>query len=248
MRRLAAILCVAAASTAAAVGNWTTLATTAEVSRENGDAHWVSWIETASRERCAPPGSTVSEGTDQDFFNCLSHTIHVRNEGALPVQCRLSLDLTTPNYQGHTSEDADVVIFPASRRWVGSAGPTTSLVKSHAVSCVAILAEPAPLTVAAGCRAEVKARDIDYYYPRAAIRSQQEGTVRVEYSTVAGRQWTRDILVVRSSGVETLDEAALRYMRYQRVTSNCPEQRFRYDVEFKLTPWMRAMNAPHVDY
>jgi TonB family protein len=246
VRRLAVILCVAAAGTAAAVGQWTTIATTAQVSRQAGAARWVSWIESATRERCAPPGSAVTEGTDNDFFNCLSHTLHVRNEAALPVQCRLTLDLTAPNYQGHASESADVVVFPDGRRWVGSMGPTTSLVKSHAVSCVAIPAEPAPLMVAAGCRAEVKAQDTDYYYPRGAIRSQQEGTVQVEYSIVAGRQWTRDVQVVRSSGVETLDEAALRYMRYQRVSSNCPEQRFRYDVEFKLTPVMRDLYRPQI--
>ena len=246
MRRLAAILCIATASTAAAVGQWTTIATTAEVSREAGAARWVSWIESATRERCAPPGSAVTEGTDQDFFNCLSHTVHVRNEGALPVQCRLTLDLTAPNYQSHASESAEVVVLPNSRRWVGSVGPTTSQIKSHAVSCVAIPADPAPLPVAAGCRAEVKAQATDYYYPRAAMRSLQEGTVQVEYSTVAGQRWTRDVQVVRSSGVETLDEAALRYMRYQRVNSNCPEQRFRYDVEFKLTPVMRDLYRPQI--
>jgi TonB family protein len=247
MRRLAVILCVAAASTAAAVGQWTIVATTAEVSREAGAARWISWTESATRERCAPPDSGVTEGTDRDFFNCLSHTVHVRNEAAVPMQCRMSLELTAPNYQGHAREIADVVVFPEGRRWVSSMGPTTSVIKSHATSCVAIPAEPAPLVVAAGCQAEVKAREIDDYYPRGAIRLQKEGTVQVEYSTVAGRQWTRDVQVVRSSGVESLDEAALRYMRTQRVSSNCPGQRFRYDVEFKLTEIMRHMYQPQIN-
>jgi len=35
-------------------------------------------------------------------------------------------------------------------------------------------------------------------------------------------------------------------MRYQRVNSNCPEQRFRYDVEFKLTPVMRDLYRPQI--
>jgi TonB family protein len=248
MRRLAVILCVAAASTAAAVGQWTTVATTAEVSREAGAARWISWTESATRERCAPPDSAVTEGTDQDFFNCLLHTLQVRNEAAVPMQCRLSLDLTAPNYKGHASEFADVVVFPEGRRWVSSMGPTTSLIKSHAASCLAIPAEPAPLILAAGCQAEVKAREIDDYYPRGAIRLQKEGTVQVEYSTVTGRQWTRDVQVVRSSGVESLDEAALRYMRSQRVNSNCPGQRFRYDVVFKLTEIMRHMYQPRIDH
>ncbi len=247
MRRLAAILCVAAASTAAAVGQWTIVATTAEVTQEAGAGRWVSWTESATRERCAPPDSVFTEGTDRDFFNCLSHTLHMRNEAATPLQCRLSLELTAPNYKNHTREGADVVIFPEGRRWVSSMGPTTSLIKSHATSCVAIPAEPAPLVVTAGCQAEVKAREIDDYYPRGAIRLRLEGTVQVEYSTVAGRSWTRDVQVVRSSGVASLDEAALRYMRSQRVNSNCPGQRFRYDVEFKLTEIMRFMYQPTYD-
>ncbi len=246
MRRLAVILCVEAASTAAAVGQWTTVATTAELSREAGVARWISWTESATRERCAPPDSGFTEGTDRDFFNCLSHTVHVRNEAAVPMQCRLSLELTAPNYKGHASEIADIVVFPEGRRWVSSMGPTTSLIKSHATSCVAITAEPAPLVVAAGCQAEVKARDIDDYYPRGAIRLRQEGTAQVEYSTVAERRWPTDVQVVRSSGFESLDEAALRYMRSLRVSSNCPGQRFRYDVEFKLTEIMRHMYQPTI--
>lgn len=248
MRRLAVILCAAAASTAAAVGQWTIVATTAEVSREAGAARWISWMDSATRERCAPPDSGFTEGTDQDFFNCLSHTVHVRNEATTPMQCRLSLELTAPNYKGRTSEGVDVVVFPDGRRWVSSMGPTTSLVRSHVTSCVAIPAEPAPLIVAAGCQAEVKAHDVENYYPRGAIRLQKEGTVQVEYSTVAGRQWTRDVQVVRSSGFESLDEAAIRYMRVQRVSSNCPGQRFRYDVEFKLTEIMRHMYQPTIDH
>jgi TonB family protein len=241
MRRLAAILCVAAAGTAGAVGQWTTVATTAEMSREAGAARWVSWTESATRERCAPPDSAVTEGTDRDFFNCLLHTLQVRNEAAVPMQCRLSLDLTAPNYKGHASEFADVVVFPEGRRWVSSMGPTTSLIKSHVASCVAIAAEPAPLPVTAGCQVEVKTHDIDGYYPRGAIRLQQEGTVQVEYTAHADRRSMRDVQVVRSSGFESLDEAALRYARFLRASSNCPGQRFRYDVEFKLTEVMRHM-------
>jgi TonB family protein len=247
MRGLAVFLCAAAASTAAAVGQWTTVATTAEVSREAGAARWISWMDSATRERCAPPDSAVTEGTDQDFFNCLLHTLHVRNEAAIPIQCRLSLELTAPNYKSRTFEGADVVIFPDGRRWLSSMGPTTSLIRSHAVSCVAIPAEPAPLAVVAGCQAEVKGREIDDFYPRGAIRLRKEGTVQVEYSTVAERRWLTDVRVVRSSGVESLDEAALRYMRSLRVSSNCPGQRFRYDVEFKLTETMRHMYQPQTN-
>lgn len=248
MRRLAVILCVAAASTAAAVGQWTTVATTAEVSREAGAARWISWTESATRERCAPPDSGFTEGTDQDFFNCLSHTVHLRSEAAVPMQCRLNLELTAPNYKSHTFEGGDVVIVPDGRRWVSSMGPTTSLIKSHAASCVAIPAEPAPLAVAAGCQAEVKAREIDDYYPRGAMRSRKEGTVQVEYSPAPDRRGPRDVQVVRSSGSEALDEAALRYMRSLRVSSNCPGQRFRYDVEFKLKEYMLHMYQPTIDH
>lgn len=246
MRLLAAILTFGAVGTAVAVSQWIEVATTAEISHQSGDARWVSWTDSFTRERCAPPGSPLSEGTDRDFFNCLAHNLHLRNVGTMPVQCRLDLELTAPNHEGHTREGADVVVFAGNRGRVSSVGASTSLIASHATSCVAIPMEPPPLIVAAGCRADVQARDIDPFYPRSAIGPQQEGTVQVEYSTVADRQWTENVTVVRSSGVESLDQAALRYMRSVRVTSNCPGQRFRYDVVFKLSPLLREMYRPQI--
>jgi TonB family protein len=71
-----------------------------------------------------------------------------------------------------------------------------------------------------------------------------EGTAQVEYSTVAGRNWAGDVQLIRSSGVESLDEAALRFMRSTRVSSNCPGQRFRYDVEFRLTQSLIDLYGP----
>lgn len=245
MRRLAVILLLGAAGTAGAVGQWTPVAKTAEVSRQDGAAHWKVWTESFTRERCAPPGSPFQEGTENDHFNCLSHAVLIRNESATPLQCSFTLDLTAPNHEGRARVlMMHDVVFPDGQGRISSVGSTTSLIKSYTTACVAVPAEPAPLTVAPGCHAQVNATYIEDHYPKAAVRALLEGTARVEYSTVPGRNWARDVKLVRSSGVESLDDAALRFMKATRVTSNCPGQLFRYDVEFKLTRFLIDAYGP----
>lgn len=238
MRWLAAILCIGTTGTAFAVSEWITVATTAEVAREAGVARWTTWTSSATRARCAPPGSAITEGTDNDFFNCLSHSVYLRNESSLPLQCEISLELTAKNHSGAMREKVQLVIYPdtGNRAAAVSVGPSTSQIGSQTTSCVAIPAEPAALPIAAGCQVDVKAHDIEYYYPRKDIRLALEGTVQIEYSTRADGRLLQDVQIVRSSGIETLDSAALRYARGLRARSNCPQQRFRYDIEFKMTP------------
>jgi TonB family protein len=244
MRRLAVVLLLTAAGTAGAVGQWTSVAKTAEVSRGAGAARWNVWTESFTRERCAPLGSGVLEGSDKDHYNCLLHTLFVRNETTTPLQCDLVLEVTTASYEGKTRELAYDIIYPGKQGTVSSMGPTSSSIGSHTTSCVAIPAEPPPAVVAAGCQAEVTPHDIEFYYPRGAMRRLQEGTVQVEYSTLPDRRWLHEVRVVRSSGIQSLDVAALRYARGLRASSNCPGQRFRYDVVFKMTQFMIDQYGP----
>ena len=70
MRRLAVILFLSAAGTAGAVGQWTPVAKTAEVSRENGAAHWKVWTESlislyGPRESLKSCGSDSAGGAGQ---------------------------------------------------------------------------------------------------------------------------------------------------------------------------------------
>jgi TonB family protein len=66
------------------------------------------------------------------------------------------------------------------------------------------------------------------------MRRGEEGVAVVEYLLNAEGRRILEANLVRSSGFESLDRAALRYAKILRVTSNCPGLRFRHEIPMTI--------------
>jgi TonB family protein len=85
----------------------------------------------------------------------------------------------------------------------------------------------------AGCTVETTpARPPDDYYPPGSIRRSESGEVIIEFTVGNGTTSVSDVVLVKGSGLEALDHAALRLARSLRVATSCSEQRVRRSIVF----------------
>jgi TonB family protein len=93
----------------------------------------------------------------------------------------------------------------------------------------------APPATPGGCVLEVRnqpdSRDL---YPEKARRAEQQGTVVIELG--ARVKWGAAVKPVSgTSGFELLDKAALASVRKTQFRSDCPAERFKIGIRFRIT-------------
>jgi len=237
MRALLVII-VSVTGLAQAAG-WTEVSKSPVTTHESGGARWSQWLESASSERCGVSPWLEDDAPGNLRFNCLRHTIKVRNDSNAPVQCSFDLRLSAVNFRGDLrAAYGDEIIYPGQTGDASpSSGPVDSQPRSFSSSCRLVESgAPAPV-VPAGCSLEVTAKEFDDYYPEDSLRRGEEGVAVVEYLMNADGRRIAGIDLVKSSGSQSLDRAALKYGKSLRVKSNCPGQRFRHEIRMAIPAW-----------
>jgi TonB family protein len=95
----------------------------------------------------------------------------------------------------------------------------------------------APPSAPAGCVLEVRNQpDPKDLYPEKARRAEQQGMVVIEVG--ARVKWGAAVkpVVSGTSGFELLDKAALASVRNTQFRSDCPANRFRVAIRFRINP------------
>jgi TonB family protein len=233
MRALGVIIVSMAGLAEAA--NWTEVSRSPVTERESAGVRWSQWLESATSERCGATPWLEDDAPGNLRFNCLRHKVQLRNDSGAPVQCRFELRLSAGNFRGDMHVYGDEIIYPGQTgdAWP-SLGPVDSQPRSITSSCRLVdSGAPAPV-VPAGCSIEVKTSDFDDYYPKDSLRKGEEGVAVVEYLMNADGRRIAGIDLVKSSGSQSLDRAALRYGKLLRVKSNCPGQRFRHEIRMTI--------------
>jgi TonB family protein len=215
---------------------------TPAVAREDGEARWSDWVVSSTMDSCdislVPDGPVPPEKLR---YNCVSHVVVVRNDSSRPLQCRMTLELTAADFRGSSGTGGQEIIFPGREgRRHSLLGAATVVPKSYSSTCALVPAElPPPPMSPEHCTVELKREYLDDYYPRSAMRREEEGAAELDFTVSPDGKRVSEIILVKSSGIESLDQAALLFIRAQRPKTNCPGQRFRQEVRFELKDWMR---------
>jgi hypothetical protein len=232
-----AALLASGLATAAWAGQPTSTTRTLSTQHESGDVRWSDSIVSTTLDTCDPRYQrTEPPRPDQLRYNCVSHTMEVRSESARPIQCSMHFELTEPDFHSNRRGGGDEIIYPGK---VGSTyellAAATSLPASYSSTCALVPQETPPLPEAPpDCTLKFEAKYLDEYYPLVAIRRKQEGVVEVDFVFDAKLKAAVDRTLVTSSGIESIDRGSLTVLRGARAVTNCPGQRFRSEISFKL--------------
>ena len=239
---LATLILGPALMAGALTGVVTHMNSTPPVAREDGEARWSDWLVSSTMDSCdislVPNGPVPPEKLR---YNCVSHVVVVRNDSSQPLQCRVTLELTDADFRGSRLGAGEEIIYPGREgRRHGLLGAATVVPKSYSSTCTIVPAElPARPVSPSHCTVELKRDYLDDYYPRSAMRREEEGVAELDFTVSPDAKRVSEVTLVKSSGVESLDQAALLFVRAQRPKTNCPGQRFRQEVRFELKDWMR---------
>ncbi len=215
----------------------TSVTRTPPMQREAGDVRWSEWVVSSTFDTCDPrPLRTDPPRDDQLRFNCVSHLMEVRNDSARPIQCRMLLELTEPDFRTERSSGRNEIIYPGRvGRTYESLAPATALPASFSSTCELVPLEPPVLPAASPeCTVRFEGKYLDAYYPESAIRWKQEGRTQLDFVINARGRLARQPTWVSTSGIESLDRAARGVLLAARTVTNCPEQILRAEVQFKL--------------
>jgi hypothetical protein len=215
----------------------TSVTSTPPKQREAGDLRWSEWVVSSTFDTCDPrPLRTESPREDQLRFNCVSHLMEVRNDSARPIQCRMLLELTEPDFRAARTLERNEIIYPGGvGRTYESLAPATALPASFSSTCELVPLEPPVLPeVSPACAVKFEGKYLDTYYPESAIRLKQEGSTQLDFVLNAQNRLARQPTWVSTSGIESLDRAARLVLVISRAVSNCPGRVLRAEIQFKL--------------
>lgn len=207
----------------------------------NGDARWNTELAWELYEAC--PGTVPNA---QPGPRCTRHTLMVRNESAVPIQCKGVLEYSQANRAGETRAEADRVIFPwEEARVLRSDIDDEGKPANYSADCVAVPAGPLrTVNVAPECKPALSAPPLEQFYPPGAKRRGEQGAVVLEFTTTTAPAAVKEALVVQSSGFVDLDNAALSFSKRLKATSACDAFRMRLKINFKLEDEPPAPEAP----
>jgi len=204
---------------------------------ESGDVRWSDWMVSTTLDTCDPRLlRTEPPRPDQLRYNCVSHLMEVRSDSARPIQCDMLFELTEPAFGSARRMGGDEIIYPGR---VGSTyellAPATSSPASSSSNCKLVPQETPPLPEAPpDCTLKFEGKFLDEYYPLSAIRLKQEGVTQIDFIIHPQLKQAVDRTLVMSSGIESIDRQSLKVLWGARAVSNCPGQRFRGEIRFKL--------------
>ncbi len=219
---------------------WSQVVNTPPTTRVEGGARWTESLRSTSLDKCSADSWNSPDYVEH--YNCVDYTLVVTSESDRPIQCRMTLELAQPDFRGDTRFGSDILLYPGQAvPGVVALAAATALPARHSSTCAVIPAEatPAP-AVPSHCTAKIDTSMPAWEtYPRSAWVKKQEGSVLIEYTVPAPKQRISDVTIVKSSGFESLDRAALVHAISLRVTSNCEGQRFRHEIRFSLDDGLR---------
>ena len=236
MRR-AALLPVALLSLAAhADPGWKRELLVQGASHEDGDVRWSDGLARGWPYRCLTPAQARVEQVGADEL-CDSLVVLVRSEAAQPIQCHATLEFGEPDLEGHTRIAIDRIVMPGDEfETARSYGPLARKPLRFASSCRKIDSAPlAPLAAERRCALYVNFTDLpENYYSPGAMRRHEEGEVTLEFTAAGDPLKAQELWVVASSGFGELDNAALTMGGVFSLATNCPGERFRRIIRFRM--------------
>ena len=193
---------------------------------ERNGVRWREWVfmRPADEPTCGTTKST-----------CRSREVAIYNESRAVLRCRAAIHYAQPNEHG-IPDAARRIVVPSGKGWaiVRSEEPVGLQAERYETDCTA---EPplAPLDKPAHCTLKVLASaDPDSFYPESSKQAMEEGPVFLEFSLAASPGHPKDIAVIQTSTYPELDAAAARTAAASKYETNCPGQRFRIMVSFKV--------------
>jgi TonB family protein len=173
---------------------------------------------------------------------CVENTVIIDNQSPQTLECTAAFATragTTPSLDG---ADQPALVLPRTLHEIR--GPIVTAETTVELSHLECRARPPyqRLKIAAGCRYEMFGEPFESYYPAAAVTQALEGPVVVAFTLPERRGRATDVAVADSSLVYALDEAAKRFVKEQRFTTNCAGTRF--DVRMRFTLRDRYLDGP----
>jgi TonB family protein len=210
--------------------------------QSNGDAHWLTELARQVYAACPDdtagvmyPGSALSDAGAHPDGVCVRYRLFVRNDSKAAIQCKATVELSSPDHSGQTRLEEDHVIFPNTEEAVLHSQTDVNVKpKNYSTECVAVPqgALP-PLGTPPECKPTLSGPSPDDFYPPGSRRREEQGGVALEFSVTADAIPT-DVRVVGSSGFADLDTAALKYAKHLRAQGPCVGVRSRVKVRFVI--------------
>jgi TonB family protein len=252
LRLSVTVAALASAVLASAAGAKFANTTIGGVTHDEAGAVWSDSLQRELSDNCDRPGVAkpimlrpVPGEKVQGSIDCVENILFVDNRSALPLQCHGIIELPQPEQQIESRRESDLVVFPGIQHSIVVAvGRAEDMPTRFTSSCRVIPAEPPAHEVAPKeCDLVFRAPSANDFYPPASLRREEQGAVMLEYALDPASRKAIDVLIMKSSGFADLDNAALKYSKYFRGTSNCPERRYRSNVRFSIHDG-RAETAP----
>src|SRR5437868_6911412 len=165
-------------------------------------------------------------GTAKAPAQCVEHSVVIDNQSPQTLECTaafVSQAGVTPALNG---PDVPALVLPHTTHEIR--GPIVTTEAKIGLSHLDCHARPPyrRLKVDATCKYEMFGEPFESYYPAAAVTQALEGPVVVAFQLPKKSGRADDVAVAESSLVYSLDEAAKRFVKAQRFTTNCPGTRF----------------------
>jgi TonB family protein len=209
-----------------------------------GELKWTDSLVRNASDLCAnasmvgamATGRPSSRPPREDAADCVRNSVAVRNESPRPIQCRMQLDLETPDEGDQLHRETEMVIFPGVQELgAQSFGLAAQPPKDFSSECVIVPKSLLPEeTIPDGCQVTISGPDPEQFYPPGAKRRNEQGRAVLEYSVAEDSNKPADVLLVGTSGYQDLDNAALKYAKSIRVKQACVDRRYQLGVSFAL--------------
>ena len=201
----------------------------AGVTHEVDTLKWRDEVARTSIYACASSTPETKEG-------CVKNNVRIHNDSTVAVQCHVTLEFPANDENGKSHYEADVVVFAGS---AGEAdfwahGPIAFVPNAFTSDCVGVPVAVSRIEVPEECRGKLTSVFLDEYYPRASLRREEQGDAWIEYGVEEGNKLLLDVRVIKSSGFQDLDSAAIKAAKSMRTMGQCPGRRYQIKVGFWL--------------
>jgi TonB family protein len=173
----------------------------------------------------------------REGIECYFDALVIRNENNRDIRCAIRVVYPQPNEAGISNvEGFEIIRRGEERRVVQRLNVPADLLPESFESRCSLPPALAPLDNPPDCKLQfVKIPDPSLFYPPGSIRRNEQGPVIVEFTLAEARGKPADIVVVRGSDHEDLDDAAKNLTKEIVATTTCPGRRFRTMIPFRLT-------------
>ncbi len=165
---------------------------------------------------------------------CVEHVLTIANRSGETLECRLRVELKRGDGSSAGTHDGPALVLPRTSPDVYSTiTDANTRAEIGAVDCKA-RTPYRRMGKGEGCNFSFMGKPFETYYPDGAKLRGLQGPVIVSFLLDRREGSARDVTVAESSLVPELDAAALRFIKDQLFTTNCPDQRYDLLMRFKL--------------